>query len=77
MKKTAINSLFLLICSISFGQNSSYWQQQADYKMDVNMDVKSFTYKGKQELIYTNNSPDTLKKYISICSIMHFNREAR
>ena len=26
------------------------------------MDVKSFTYKGKQELIYTNNSPDTLKK---------------
>jgi len=30
--------------------------------MDVNMDVKSFTYKGKQELIYTNNSPDTLTK---------------
>ncbi len=26
------------------------------------MDVKTFQYKGKQELIYTNNSPDTLRR---------------
>lgn len=26
------------------------------------MDVKNYQYKGKQELVYTNNSPDTLKK---------------
>lgn len=26
------------------------------------MDVKTYQYKGKQELAYTNNSPDTLKK---------------
>jgi hypothetical protein len=62
MKKTTITSLLLLVCSFSFAQNSPYWQQQADYKMDVNMDVKSFTYKGTQEIIYSNNSPDTLKK---------------
>lgn len=43
-------------------QNTSYWQQHADYKMDVVMDVKTYQYKGKQELVYTNNSPDTLKK---------------
>ncbi|HEX8574878.1 MAG TPA: M1 family metallopeptidase [Flavobacterium sp.] len=43
-------------------QNTSYWQQHADYKMDVVMDVKTYQYKGKQELVYTNNSPDTLKR---------------
>ena len=26
------------------------------------MDVKTYQYKGKQELVYTNNSPDTLRK---------------
>ena len=62
MKKITSTSLLSFIFSFGFAQNAPYWQQQADYKMDVNMDVKSFTYKGKQELIYTNNSPDTLKK---------------
>ncbi|WP_396177328.1 M1 family metallopeptidase [Flavobacterium sp.] len=62
MKKTAIISLFLILFSFGFAQNSPYWQQQADYKMDVSMDVKTFTYKGTQEIVYTNNSPDTLKK---------------
>ena len=42
--------------------NTSYWQQHVDYKMDVNMDVKNYQYTGNQELIYTNNSPDTLKR---------------
>ncbi|GIZ08009.1 peptidase M1 [Flavobacterium sp. UMI-01] len=30
--------------------------------MTVYMDVEKFRYQGSQELIYTNNSPDTLKK---------------
>jgi hypothetical protein len=62
MRKTAITTLLSIICSIGFAQNSSYWQQKADYKMDVSMDVKTFTYKGTQEIVYTNNSPDTLQK---------------
>jgi len=57
---------FLLFLSLSFGnlfaQNSGYWQQHVDYKMDVTMDVKNYQYKGKQQLVYTNNSSDTLKK---------------
>src|SRR5690606_39633762 len=28
--------------------------------MEVDMDVKTFKYKGTQEITYTNNSPDTL-----------------
>jgi hypothetical protein len=62
-----MRKLFLIaFFSLSFGnlsaQKSGYWQQHADYKMDVNMDVKNYQYKGKQELVYTNNSSDTLKK---------------
>jgi hypothetical protein len=48
--------------AIGFAQNTGYWQQHADYKMEVSMDVKTYRYKGKQELVYTNNSPDTLRK---------------
>lgn len=42
-------------------QQPGYWQQHADYKMDVSMDVKTYRYKGNQQLVYTNNSPDTLR----------------
>ncbi|MCD0474321.1 M1 family metallopeptidase [Flavobacterium sp. EDS] len=58
--------ILLSFLSLSFGslvaQNAPYWQQHVDYKMDVSMDVKNYLYKGKQELVYTNNSPDTLRK---------------
>ena len=62
MKKLVF--LFLLYYSIStvLAQSSGYWQQKVDYKMEVSMDVKTYQYKGKQELIYTNNSPDTLRR---------------
>jgi hypothetical protein len=42
--------------------NSTYWQQHVDYTMSVDVDVDSHTYTGQQQLIYTNNSPDVLKK---------------
>ena len=42
--------------------NTSYWQQKVDYKMEVDMDVENFQYTGNQELTYTNNSPDTLDR---------------
>ena len=41
---------------------SGYWQQHVDYKMDIDMDVNTYQYKGKQKLVYTNNSPDVLNK---------------
>lgn len=41
---------------------NGYWQQHADYKMEIDMDVNTYQYKGKQELVYTNNSPDVLKR---------------
>ena len=41
-------------------QKSGYWQQHVDYKMGIDMDVNTYQYKGKQQLVYTNNSPDVL-----------------
>lgn len=40
--------------------NTEYWQQHVDYKMEIDMNVENYQYSGKQQLKYTNNSPDTL-----------------
>ena len=55
-------TILLTIISITvFAQNNTkYWQQQADYKMDVDVDAENYQYKATQELTYTNNSPDVL-----------------
>ena len=42
--------------------NPYYWQQHVDYKMDIDMDVRTYQYRGAQSLAYTNNSPDTLNR---------------
>jgi len=62
MKKLVFLSILYFSISTIFGQSNGYWQQKVDYKMTVSMDVKTYQYKGNQELIYTNNSPDTLYK---------------
>lgn len=40
----------------------TYWQQEVEYTMAINMDIDDYTYEGVQELVYTNHSPDSLKK---------------
>ena len=50
--------LFLLFTSTFLCSQS--WQQNADYTMSVELDVASYQYKGKQKILYTNNSPETL-----------------
>ena len=60
-KPILIFILFINLCNLN-AQSSSYWQQKVNYKMEVTMDVKNHQYRGKQTLVYTNNSPDTLKK---------------
>ncbi len=67
---TALALVFVLSCASSsdaVAQNSNssndcYWQQHVDYKMEIDMDVESYQYKGKQALVYTNNSPDVLNR---------------
>ena len=52
---------YILICFNSFAQPSR-WQQRVKYSMNIDMDVATNRFTGKQKLEYTNNSPDVLKK---------------
>lgn len=60
MKKIIL--LFIFFFYLASYSQHCYWQQRANYKMEVSLNVKNYQYAGKQELVYTNNSPDTLKK---------------
>jgi hypothetical protein len=58
-------SITLLCCSlfslVTIAQ-SNRWQQRAKYNMQINMDVTTNRFTGKQKLEYTNNSPDALNR---------------
>jgi hypothetical protein len=60
--KQALLLLTILGLNTLQAQKSAYWQQRVDYKMTVDMDTDKYRYTGKQEISYTNNSPDTLRK---------------
>jgi len=39
---------------------NEYWQQQADYLIEVTLDEENKRILGSERITYTNNSPDTL-----------------
>ena len=41
-----------------------YWQNRANYRIDVALDPKTLLISGKETITYTNNSPDSLKHLI-------------
>jgi hypothetical protein len=53
-------TFFFLYTTGCFAQ-SPYWQQRADYVIDVTLDDTAKTVDGFEKITYTNNSPDTLK----------------
>lgn len=55
-----ILSLFLFIFCVS--AQDYRWQQRVAYQMEVKLDVNTHKLTGTQKLVYTNNSPDTLRK---------------
>ncbi|NQW77908.1 MAG: M1 family peptidase, partial [Chitinophagaceae bacterium] len=63
MKKKSILSILAFICFANFSNaQADRWQQRIDYKIKAALDVTTNIMKGTEELIYTNNSPDTLRK---------------
>lgn len=57
------NSILLLLSLICLqNTNAQYWQQRVKYAMDINMNVETNRFTGKQKLEYWNNSPDTLTR---------------
>ena len=62
MKKIFFSLLIITFGFVKAQNSTSYWQQHVDYTMEVDMNVENFQYTGTQELVYTNNSPDTLNR---------------
>lgn len=50
-----------LCCMVSFSQPDR-WQQRVKYTMNIDMNVQTNQFTGKQTLEYSNNSPDTLTR---------------
>lgn len=53
--------LFANFITVTTAQ-TNYWQQHVNYKMDVHLNVQTNILAGKQNIVYTNNSPDTLRQ---------------
>jgi hypothetical protein len=53
-------AICLLLNTTSFAQKS-YWQQHVATNIEVKLDDKKHILNGYEELVYTNNSPDTLR----------------
>lgn len=43
---------------------TSYWQNHADYNIHVKLDTLEKSIQGEQDIVYYNNSPDTLRQIV-------------
>ena len=62
MKKMGPVILLLLLSACSVYAQNNRWQQRVKYVMNIDMNVQTNRFDGKQKLEYWNNSPDTLTK---------------
>jgi hypothetical protein len=62
MKYLILSTLLILFISQTSIAQRDYWQQRVEYVMDVKVDVSRHQVVGNQQLIYHNNSSDTLTK---------------
>lgn len=60
MKRLFGPVVLFLLGTATAGAQTDRWQQRVKYQMDIAMDVNAHRFTGKQQLAYTNNSPDTL-----------------
>jgi len=61
MKRVSLLLLNIFIVMSTYSQ-ASHWQQRIHYTMNINMDVTTNRFSGKQKIEYSNNAPDKLKK---------------
>jgi Peptidase family M1 domain len=62
MNKRVLLIFFIVFVSTIVIAQPDRWQQRVKYAMDIDMNVETNRFTGKQKLEYWNNSPDTLKK---------------
>lgn len=62
MKKLFIVGIAILAFVSNVSAQADRWQQHIDYKINAALDMQTNIVKGTENIVYTNNSPDTLKK---------------
>jgi len=63
MIKKSMLTILAFICFVNLSNaQADRWQQHIDYKINAALDVATNIVKGTEEIVYTNNSPDTLRK---------------
>lgn len=65
IRKQISKSLFIFVtvaCSLSLNAQPERWQQKVKYNIDVALNVQTNKLSGKENIVYWNNSPDTLHK---------------
>lgn len=62
MKKYLLLSVIICQLSSVLCAQPDRWQQRVKYIMNIDMNVQTNRFTGKQKLEYTNNSPDTLTR---------------
>ena len=62
MKQKIFGAICCLFITIFSRAQTGYWQQKVKYVMNIDMNVQTNRFTGKQKLEYWNNSPDTLTR---------------
>ncbi len=62
MKRFLSLTVVMLIICLALNAQPDRWQQRVSYTMEIDFDVTKHQYQGRQNLVYINNSPDTIYK---------------
>ncbi|MEY3377711.1 MAG: hypothetical protein RLZZ328_802 [Bacteroidota bacterium] len=62
MKKLSIVGIAIVAFVSNVSAQADRWQQHIDYKINAALNVQTNIVKGTENIVYTNNSPDTLRK---------------
>ena len=62
MKKLSILGIAIVTFVSNVSAQADRWQQHIDYKINAALNVQTNIVKGTENIVYTNNSPDTLRK---------------
>lgn len=62
MKRILFSFLVVFLVAIQVQAQPDRWQQRVKYVMNIDMNVQTNQFTGKQQLEYWNNSPDTLTR---------------
>jgi len=62
MKKLSIVGIAIVAFVFNVSAQADRWQQHIDYKINAALNVQTNIVKGTEHIVYTNNSPDTLRK---------------